>query len=294
MNIAKGRWHPASRVLGTPRSDIHGTYERERFRYCCIATLGLPPLRSRRSDSAASDLFYHVTNTDTCSKAHAHTRPYRKCIISIDLCCSCLCYSYKISRLSQSKTKTYWCTARAAPTPYLLTSFPCHRPVLFSVTFCRPVYAPSLACRRPVLCSISQLSQACTMIHLSLVTGLFYSVTFYRPVLFCHFLQACSMPHLSLVTGLFYSPSLNCHRPVLWSISHLSQACSMLHLSLVTGLFYAPSLTYHRPVQCSISHRHSLCSICYLFAGLSHAPFLIPLLPTAVSVIPPHYVRQLM
>jgi len=92
--------------------------------------------------------------------------------------------------------------------------------------------------------------------------------------------HACTMLNLSLFPGLFYAPSLTCDRPVLWSISHFSQACSMLHLSLDTGLFYAPSVTCHRPV---------LFSICYLFAGLSHAPFLVPLLPTPVSVIPPNY-----
>jgi len=144
-----------------------------------------------------------VTSTDTCSKAHAHTRPYRKCIISIDLYCSRRCYSYKISLLSQSKTKTYWCTVRAAPTPYLLTSLPCHT---------------------PVLCSICHFFQACSMLHRSLVTDLFCGpyLTFHRPVLcsICHLTQACSMLHLSLVTGLSYSPSVTC-----------LQACLMLHFS---------------------------------------------------------------
>jgi len=197
--------------------------ERERFRYCCVATLGLPPPRSTRSDSAASDLFYHVTSTDTCSKAHAHTRPYRKCIISIDLYCSHRCYSYKISHLSQSKTKTYWCTVRTAPTPYLLTSLPCHT---------------------SLLCSSSNLSQACSTFHLSLFTGLFYapSVTCHSSVLcpICHFSQASSMPHLSLVTGLFYAPSVTFHRPVLCSICYL-----------FAGLSHAPFLVplLPRPVS---------------------------------------------
>ena len=161
--------------------------EEGRLRSCRIATLVHPPLRSRPSDSAASDLFYHVTSTDTCGKAHAHTRPYRKCIISIDLYCSHRWYSYKISRLSQSKTKTCWCTSRASPTPYLLTS---------------------LACHRPVLCSI------------------------------CHLSQACSMLYLSLVTGLFCAPSATCHRPVLCSICYLFAGLS--HARSVTLLLPTP------------------------------------------------------
>ena len=188
-----------------------------------------------------------MTSTDTCSKAHAHTRPYRKCIISIDLYCSHRCYSYKISHLSQSKTKTYWCTVKTAPTPYLLTSLPCHT---------------------SLLCSSSNLSQACSTFHLSLFTGLFYapSVTCHSSVLcpICHFSQASSMPYLSLATGLFYAPSVTCHSSVLCPICHFSQASSMPHLSLVTVLFYAPSVTCHRPVLCSICHFSQACPMLHL------------------------------
>ena len=134
------------------------------------------------------------------------------------------------------------------------------------------------------LCSISRLSQACSMLHLSIVTGLYYdpSLTCHRPVLFCHFLQACSI--LSLFTGLFYAPSLACHRPVLFSISQLSQACSMIHLSLVTGLFYAPSLTCHRPVLCSISHLSQACSMFHLSPSQSVLHLLPVCRPVSCSI----------
>jgi hypothetical protein len=129
-----------------------------------IATLVHPPRGRRRSDSAASDLFYHVTNTDTCRKAHAHTRPYRKCIISIDFTVAIdVTVTKHVTSLQQNTVLISVHIQSLAHSVF--TDFHAHALLHLS-----PVtglfYAPSLTCYRPVLRSIPHLLQASSTLRL--------------------------------------------------------------------------------------------------------------------------------